>query len=83
MHNHLRHIKGEPAAVSYCPLDMFSGTEARTARAIHGLWDAWKDSRGSVNNLRIFSQGQLLKPDDVSPGSASISPRSSQACYAN
>ncbi|THH16637.1 hypothetical protein EW146_g4035 [Bondarzewia mesenterica] len=64
MHTHLRQSRGEPAAVDYCPLDLFSGAEERTVRAIRGLWNAWMDSGGAVNNLRIFSQGEMLKPDE-------------------
>ncbi|KAI0317572.1 inositol-pentakisphosphate 2-kinase [Amylostereum chailletii] len=64
MHTHLRQAKGEPAASDYCPLDLFSGSEERITRAIHSLWATWVESGGAVNNLRIFSNGKMLKPDD-------------------
>ncbi|TFY82194.1 hypothetical protein EWM64_g1818 [Hericium alpestre] len=56
--------KGDPAAVDYCPLDLFSGTSERVTKATHGLWDSWMQSGGAVNNLRIFSDGKMLKPSD-------------------
>jgi hypothetical protein len=31
--------------------------------AIHGLWDAWIQSKGTINNLRIFVNGQMIKPE--------------------
>ncbi|TFY71861.1 hypothetical protein EVG20_g1145 [Dentipellis fragilis] len=65
MHSHLRQSKGEVAAANYCPLDLFSGTEERVKRAIHGLWDSWNESGGTINNLRIFSGGRMLKPMDI------------------
>ncbi|KAA1469367.1 hypothetical protein DENSPDRAFT_857844 [Dentipellis sp. KUC8613] len=68
MHSHLRQSKGEAAAANYCPLDLFSGTEERVKRAIHGLWDSWNESGGTINNLRIFSDGRMLKPTDKTFG---------------
>jgi inositol-pentakisphosphate 2-kinase len=31
--------------------------------AIHSLWDAWVGSGGVINNLRIFVNGKMVKPD--------------------
>jgi inositol-pentakisphosphate 2-kinase len=65
MHNHLRKSKGHIIEMSYCPLDLFSGDEARITKAIHGLWDAWAESGGSVNNLKIFANGKIVHPTEV------------------
>lgn len=51
---------------AYCPLDLYSGDEARVARAIEGLWNAWKRTDGSANNLRFFYEGVRVEPSDVS-----------------
>jgi inositol-pentakisphosphate 2-kinase len=66
MHAHLKQIEGENAAMQYCPLDLFSGSEERLAAALEGLWDSWIQSNGSINNLRIFSYGEMVLPSDVS-----------------
>jgi inositol-pentakisphosphate 2-kinase len=35
------------------------------------LWDAWDDSNGGVNNLKIFNHGRLVQPSDVNLSSSS------------
>jgi len=64
MHKYLRSKQrgGTPTHPGYCPLDLFSGDEVRMTNAIHGLWDAWLGSGGSINNLRIFVNGKMIKP---------------------
>ncbi|EGO21159.1 hypothetical protein SERLADRAFT_475955 [Serpula lacrymans var. lacrymans S7.9] len=65
MHNYFRSTKNVAPISAYCPLDLYSGEEDRITRAIHDLWDAWIKSDGSLNNLRIFVHGSLLKPSDA------------------
>lgn len=65
MHNHLRKSKGQIVEMSYCPLDLFSEDEGRMTRAVHGLWDGWHESGGSVNNLKVFAEGKILRPSEA------------------
>lgn len=51
---------------TYCPLDLFSGDEARVRKALRNLWKAWVESQGNANNLRFFIEGQMVDPGDVS-----------------
>jgi inositol-pentakisphosphate 2-kinase len=64
MHAHLRAQQGF-LSLAYCPLDLFSNDEDRMSSAIHALWNAWNDSNGTINNLKIFRNGRLLHPSDV------------------
>ncbi|KAF9246363.1 inositol-pentakisphosphate 2-kinase [Melanogaster broomeanus] len=48
----------------YCPLDLYSGDEARMRNAIHHLWSGWLQSNGALNNLRLFISGKMLKPSE-------------------
>ncbi|KAG6898266.1 hypothetical protein C0992_000711 [Termitomyces sp. T32_za158] len=57
---------GEAATSGYCPLDLFSEDEGRVKKAIRGLWDIWTESNGTVNNLKIFVQGQKVAPSVAS-----------------
>lgn len=66
MHAHYRSKGDDSGPVSYCPLDLFSGDDARIQTAVHNLWDGWVSSEGSANNLRIFANGQMIKPINVS-----------------
>ncbi len=66
MHAHLKKTEGVDAAVQFCPLDLFSGSKVRLERAIDALWNSWIQSNGSINNLRIFSHGKIVLPNDVS-----------------
>lgn len=67
MHTHLRHVEeNESAELSYCPLDLFSGSEERVTRAVVALWDTWETTGGKANNLKIFADGRLVSPGDVS-----------------
>ncbi|KAG8745600.1 Inositol-pentakisphosphate 2-kinase [Ceratobasidium sp. 414] len=46
----------------YCPLDLFSGDEARIRKALGALWDTWVKSDGAINNLKVFVKGKTMKP---------------------
>ncbi|KAF8709322.1 Microtubule binding, partial [Rhizoctonia solani] len=52
----------EEKGITYCPLDLFSGDPDRVRKALGALWDAWDASGGSLNNLKIFVKGKILKP---------------------
>ncbi|KAG7087645.1 hypothetical protein E1B28_013593 [Marasmius oreades] len=56
------HAQGE-VALGYCPLDLFSNDESRVRKALYALWDAWVESGGKVNNLKVFVDGKILRPD--------------------
>lgn len=62
MHAHLKSAQGESVASGYCPLDLFSRDRQRVARALRTLWGVWIASGATVNNLRVFTEGQKLAP---------------------
>ena len=64
MHAHLKSSQGEDASLGYCPLDLFAGARDadRVVRALGALWDAWVESGGAVNNLRVFVGGRRVVP---------------------
>lgn len=64
MHSHLKGKKEDFAVAAYCPLDLFSGDQTRVRKALEELWGAWIGSRGKVNNLRIFVEGEIVDPGD-------------------
>ncbi|KAH9966403.1 inositol-pentakisphosphate 2-kinase [Russula dissimulans] len=64
MHAHLKQSEGENAAMQYCPLDLYSGSKERLNTALEGLWDSWVQFNGLINNLRIFSYGKMVLPND-------------------
>lgn len=49
----------------YCPLDLYSGDEARVGAAVEALWAGWLATGGKANNLRLFYNGERLTPDPV------------------
>jgi inositol-pentakisphosphate 2-kinase len=65
MHTHYRTQNDDSIQLSYCPLDLFSGNELRIEKAVRDLWDGLIDSKGSVNNLRVFVHGNMIKPGHV------------------
>lgn len=65
MHSYMRSKRGESVSLGYCPLDLFSGDRERIATAIRSLWNAWSESNGTVNNLKIFVKGKTILPADV------------------
>ncbi|KAF8205677.1 inositol-pentakisphosphate 2-kinase [Mycena galopus ATCC 62051] len=66
MHSHLKAQQGQRVSPGYCPLDLFSLDESRMKTALDGLWDAWIDSSGAINNFKIFVRGRQILPDDRS-----------------
>ena len=65
MHSCQKVQAGAIAALGYCPLDLFSRDKARIRKALTSLWDAWVESNGTVNNLKIFVDGKMVIPSDV------------------
>lgn len=66
---HRMHDHGDShsqAGQYYCPLDLYSGSEERTQTAVLHLVQAWKQSGGKGNNLKLFAEGSMLKPDQLS-----------------
>lgn len=63
MHSHLKSTQGEDVSVGYCPLDLFSGDSDRIRKALHALWDVWVSTSGAANNLRVFVEGHMLRPN--------------------
>lgn len=53
-----RHIGQVQSPSQYCPLDLYSGDEARMMQALTALLAS------PQNNLRIFKEGQLLHTED-------------------
>ncbi|KAI6045591.1 inositol-pentakisphosphate 2-kinase [Pisolithus marmoratus] len=73
MHTHLRSQEGA-FPTDYCPMDLYSRNEPRMVKAIHNLWDAWVRSDGSLNNLRVFVSGKMVKPShDLHGGTIGLS----------
>lgn len=72
-YHHSRSESHEERGISYCPLDLFSGEPARVRKALGALWDAWDASSGSVNNLKIFVKGKIVKPKPAVAGQVSLS----------
>ncbi|KAG6900403.1 hypothetical protein C0993_011096 [Termitomyces sp. T159_Od127] len=66
MHSAMKSKMTEAAFPGYCPLDLFSEDMNRVKKAIRGLWDIWTESNGTVNNLKIFVQGQKVVPSAAS-----------------
>ena len=69
MHARLTDMDRNSVVSTYCPLDLFSGDEARVRKALQNLWEAWVESQGKANNLRLFVQGEMVDPSDVSSAS--------------
>ncbi|TFK76372.1 hypothetical protein BDN72DRAFT_808825 [Pluteus cervinus] len=65
MHSRLKSHSGQQVASGYCPMDLFSGDESRITKAIHDLWDAWYLSEGTVNNLKVFVKGTVVRPSEA------------------
>lgn len=65
MHSHMKTTEGEDVSLGYCPLDLYSGDKDRVTKALHSLWNVWIGSSGSINNLRVFVEGQMLRPSTL------------------
>jgi hypothetical protein len=50
---------------TYCPLDLYSGSEERMHRAIAGLWASWEAADGAGNNWRVYIDGKRVDPNVV------------------
>ncbi|KAJ7749519.1 inositol-pentakisphosphate 2-kinase [Mycena maculata] len=66
MHSHLKAQQGDVVALGYCSLDLFSGDESRVKNALSSLWDAWMNSDGAMNNLKVFVHGKKIGPVEQS-----------------
>jgi inositol-pentakisphosphate 2-kinase len=75
MHTHDKQQSGETVAMGYCPLDLFSGNPERVSKSVSDLWQAWIQSDGHINNLKIFVEGVLIQPSQVKLPSLSLVPR--------
>ncbi|KAK4053180.1 hypothetical protein OIV83_001915 [Microbotryomycetes sp. JL201] len=77
MHRYMKEAHKHPMQAlerhqsGYCPLDLYSGDEARVNKAVKALWSGWEASHGSANNLRIFVDGKRVEPHD-DPGLARL-----------
>lgn len=49
----------------YCPLDLYSKDEARVRKAIRDLWNGWVQSDGTLNNMKVFVSGRMIRPSEV------------------
>jgi hypothetical protein len=65
MHEGLRRPESGGGA-RYCPLDLYSGDPMRMRKALDALWGAWRESGGANNNWRVFVDGKVVLPEDVS-----------------
>ncbi|KAF8651488.1 hypothetical protein AX16_004786 [Volvariella volvacea WC 439] len=74
MHSQLKSGVDE-VPLGYCPLDLYSGDRRRMTKAIHALWDAWIQSTGSMNNLKVFVNGAQIHPSEAHLMFASFSPK--------
>ncbi len=75
MHAQLKEAVGEPFARNYCPLDLFSASQLRIQTAVTSLWRAWLESNASINNLRIFIDGEIVKPSVSGTSALAVSER--------
>ncbi|BGP54101.1 hypothetical protein JCM8202_003101 [Rhodotorula sphaerocarpa] len=48
----------------FCPLDLYSQDPERIGKALRQLYRTWNASEGTTNNLRLFLNGELLKPSE-------------------
>ncbi|KAF8136530.1 inositol-pentakisphosphate 2-kinase [Boletus edulis] len=65
MHTRFKFKDGD-VSTQYCPLDLFSKDDARVRRAIRDLWGGWVQSNGSLNNMRVFVSGKMIRPSEHS-----------------
>ena len=49
----------------YCPLELYSPNPERVRTGLYALWDDWIQSGGTINMLRIFTDGKVLDPTQV------------------
>ncbi|KAF8527042.1 inositol-pentakisphosphate 2-kinase [Gautieria morchelliformis] len=65
MHAHFKRLNQNSVFSTYCPLDLYSGDENRVRKALRSLWEAWVESQGKSNNLRLFNEGEMVDPEDT------------------
>ncbi|KAG9318637.1 inositol-pentakisphosphate 2-kinase [Chiua virens] len=63
MHTRYRLTAGN-VPTRYCPLDLYSKDETRMRKAIHDLWDGWVQSGGTLNNMKVFVSGEMIRPSE-------------------
>lgn len=58
----------EPSVIAsdYCPIDLYSADEERVSRALEQLWVGWIQDNGQGNSLRLFVDGKIVDPREVS-----------------
>lgn len=54
------------AAEDYCPLDLYSQDRERVLKALHALVKSWEQTNGKGNNLKLFYEGEMVIPSEVS-----------------
>lgn len=64
MHTHFKFKTGD-VPTQYCPLDLYSKDEARMRKAIRDLWNGWMQSDGTLNNMKVFVSGKMVRPSEV------------------
>lgn len=64
MHTRFK-FKGGDVPTQYCPLDFYSEDEARMRKAIRDLWNGWVQSDGTLNNMKVFVSGKMIRPSEV------------------
>ncbi|KAH0830723.1 inositol-pentakisphosphate 2-kinase [Lanmaoa asiatica] len=63
MHSRFK-IKDGDVPTQYCPLDLYSKDEARMRKAIRDLWNGWMESNGTLNNMKVFLSGKMIRPSE-------------------
>ncbi|KAF8559733.1 hypothetical protein OG21DRAFT_1430813 [Imleria badia] len=64
MHTRFKFKDGD-LPTQFCPLDLYSKDEARIRKAIRDLWNGWLQSDGTLNNMRVFVSGKMIRPSEV------------------
>jgi inositol-pentakisphosphate 2-kinase len=54
---------GKACRYAFCPVDLYSNQFSARFRALDCLTESWKAGTAG-NNMRVFVDGELLKPDD-------------------
>ncbi|KAG8217673.1 inositol-pentakisphosphate 2-kinase [Butyriboletus roseoflavus] len=63
MHARFKFKDGD-VPTQYCPLDLYSRDEARMRKAIRDLWNGWMQSDGTLNNMKVFISGKMIRPSE-------------------
>ncbi|WVQ96629.1 hypothetical protein IAU59_003734 [Kwoniella sp. CBS 9459] len=64
LHSHLRAGISD-SEKGFCPLDLYSGDDAKMTLAVDHLWQMWVENGGKGNNWRMFINGDKINPDQV------------------